>query len=128
MSQSGIESRHGKSQQYSQIFTDTASSRQESTSLKVVLIIVLVLFGCEILGMFVRHHFLNFLAYLAVLSIFALNYFDRLYLRFTEVILTVSFVLDLLWVITHSGVSLQSFRIIGTLQHRRNIHIYRTDF
>jgi hypothetical protein len=44
------------------------------------------------------------------------------------VILTVSFVLDLLWVITHSGVSLQSFRIIGTLQHRRNIHIYRTDF
>jgi len=92
------------SQNVSQIFTDNTSTREESTSLKVVLIITIISIGAEIICMFAKHHFFNILCYLLVIAIFALNYFDQAYIKLCEISFGVSILFDLIWLITHSGV------------------------
>lgn len=56
--------------------------------------------------MFVKPHFIALLAYLAVLSIYLLNYFDRPHVYTTLVFLLVSASLDFLWVILQADVTL----------------------
>jgi xanthine/uracil permease len=58
----------------------------------------------ELFCMYVRHHFMNTLAYLAIISIFLLNYFDKNYMRFTLITTAIAVGCDLLWLISHSDV------------------------
>lgn len=48
-----------------------------------------------------------------VLSIFALNYFDRKYIQFVMGFVGLSCIFDLVWVIVHAGVISHLYRIIG---------------
>lgn len=86
------------------IFADVPSTREESTSLKLVLGATIILFFLELIMMYHRHHFHNALVYIAVLSIFFLNYFDKYYMRFCLAALGVAFLLDFIWVIVHADV------------------------
>ena len=54
--------------------------------------------------MFHKHHFYSLLALLAVLGIYALNYFDGTYMKFVLINLFVSCVLDLGWMIVLANV------------------------
>jgi hypothetical protein len=54
--------------------------------------------------MFQKHHFLSLLAYVAVLSIFMLNYFDKTYIRVTLYLLIISIFFDFLWIIVQADV------------------------
>jgi len=49
--------------------------------------------------MFVKHHFLSMLTYLAILGIFMLNYFDKFYIRSCLILTAISVVLDFIWVL-----------------------------
>lgn len=46
------------------------------------------------------------LAYVAVLSIFLLNYFDKTYIRVTLYMLLISVFLDFLWILLQADVSI----------------------
>lgn len=67
--------------------------------MKLVLILTLVCFILEIMCVFVRHHFLNLLGYVLVLSIFFLNYFDKYTIKTSLVVLGVAVLFDLVWLI-----------------------------
>lgn len=54
--------------------------------------------------MFHKHHFYSLLAILAVLTIFFLNYFDYIYIKFVLINLGISCVLDLIWMIVLANV------------------------
>lgn len=58
----------------------------------------------ELILMFVKPHFIALLAYVAVLSIYLLNYFDRPHVYTTLVLMAVSAFLDFLWVILQANV------------------------
>lgn len=58
----------------------------------------------ELIVMFHKHHFFSLLALMSVMAIFFLNYFDMHYMRFVLVTLAVSIILDILWIIVHTGV------------------------
>lgn len=55
--------------------------------------------------MFQKHHFLSMLAYVAVLAIFLMNYFDKAYIRATLSLLAASIFLDFLWVLLQADVT-----------------------
>lgn len=112
----------------SQIFATDPSPREESTSLKLVLMMMIPMLVFQILCMFVRHHFLNVLVYLSILSIFFLNYFDKNYMRFCLILTAISIIWDLLWLITRSDVSFKLFSIIGMLTESLNIQLFRLVF
>lgn len=63
------------------IFQEDPSDREESTSLKVALALLLISFLFELILMFVKHHYLNCLAYIFIFGVYFLNYFDRTYIR-----------------------------------------------
>ena len=63
----------------------------------------------ELLDAFVKNNFLNIMAVVMVLSIFLLNYFDKLYIRACIVFLAISVLLDLFWLIGLAGVNLLLF-------------------
>lgn len=63
--------------------------------------------------MFLKHHFLSMMAYMAVNSIFFLNYFDKTFIRITLYLLAGSIFFDLLWVILQADVNMSIFSIIG---------------
>ena len=86
------------------IFQEVPSNREESTSLRLVLIITCLAFLFELVCMFLRHHFLNSLAYLAVIGIFFLNYFDKNYIRVCLALLGISIILDIVWAIEEAKV------------------------
>lgn len=88
----------------SKIFSDEISPREESLSLRYGLYLVLVLVGCELLSMSVRHHFVNLMAYLAVLAIYFLKYFDAAYMRTVLLTLSIAIIADLLWLFLHAPV------------------------
>ena len=54
--------------------------------------------------MFVRHHFINILAYLAALSIYFLNYFDSTYIKVVLITIFVAVLSDICWFALHSRV------------------------
>lgn len=64
----------------------------------------MVSFLFELILMFVRHHFLNCLAYIFVFGIYFLNYFDRIYVKVCLYLLLGSEVLDFIWLIVMAGV------------------------
>jgi hypothetical protein len=71
--------------------------------------------------MFVRHHFLNLLGYILVLSIFFLNYFDKYTIKATLAVLGASAVLDFVWIIAEADVSMMVFSLTGTLMDKPSI-------
>jgi hypothetical protein len=71
--------------------------------------------------MFVRHHFLNILGYLLVLSIFFLNYFDKYTIKVTLAVLGVAAILDFVWVIVEADVRLVILSLIGTVVGKLSI-------
>lgn len=72
----------------------------------------------ELILMFVKPHFIALLAYVAVLSIYLLNYFDRIHVYTTMALLAVSANLDFVWVILQANVRMSSFSTTGTVRHR----------
>lgn len=100
MAESGLDrNSFSRSKDKSGIFADEPSSREESGSLKLVLILTLICFLLEIMCVFVRHHFLNLLGYVLVLSIFFLNYFDKYTIKTSLIVLGVAVLFDLVWLI-----------------------------
>lgn len=57
-------------------------------------------------------------AYVGVLCIFLLNYFDKTYIRATLYLLIISVFLDFLWVSLQSDVSMGLCSTIGTLREQ----------
>lgn len=53
--------------------------------------------------MFHKHHFTSLLAYLSVLAIYFLGYFDQYYMKFVKVMLLVAIILDLIWLFVNFG-------------------------
>ena len=82
------------------------SSREESSSLKLLFYVSLITFFFEILSMFVRHHFNGGMVFAGVFSIFVLGYFDKHFIRTLLVSTGVNVILDLFWLIMHSDVSI----------------------
>jgi hypothetical protein len=70
-------------------------------TLFVLTLIYLIL---ELLLMNHKYHFLNLLFGIGLLTIFALNYFDKLHIKFLMILDGLSFVLDLVWLIIKAGV------------------------
>ena len=77
--------------------------------------------------MFAKNHFLNILCYFSVISIFALQYFDKIYIKFCEIIIAASIVLDILWSIVHSSVNIPLCRTIGIPPHKHSTPIFNLD-
>ena len=50
-----------------------------------------------------KYHFYSLLCALALLAIFGLNYFDKLYIKFVIVLLLVGIILDFFWLIFKAG-------------------------
>ena len=63
--------------------------------------------------MFIRHHFLNLFAYLLVLSIFLLNFFDKTYLKTVIYSLALAILSDFTWIIVEANVFHSTFRTTG---------------
>ncbi len=88
----------------SQIFATSPSEREESWSLKIVLVLTIILFGVEMFIIFHKNHFFNLMVYTLIFLIFAQNYFDKLYMRITILSVVMSILLDFVWLIVHSEV------------------------
>ena len=82
--------------------------------MKLALILLLVSFLFELILMFVKHHYLNSLAYIFVFGIYFLNYFDRTYIKVCLFTLLSSEILDILWIIVMAGVTVRSLSPSGT--------------
>jgi uncharacterized membrane protein len=98
------DSRMAKEQ--SGLFQTEPSANEESTSLKIALIILMLCFLLELILMFVKSPFISCLAYIFVFGIYLLNYFDRSYVKVCLWALLVSVIFDLVWLIVLAGVSL----------------------
>jgi hypothetical protein len=78
-----------------------------------VLVFALSCFVIEFFLMFVKHHFLSMMTYMAVTSIFFLNYFDKTFIRLTLYMLFGSVLFDLLWIILQADVIVSILSTIG---------------
>ena len=85
------------------------SENEESTSLKVALIVLLLSFMMELILMFVKDPFISCMAYILVFGIYLLNYFDRSYIRLCLFALLTSVILNIVWLIVMAGVQLSLF-------------------
>jgi hypothetical protein len=112
------DSRVSQSSNMSEFFAESPKVGNESQSLKIVLAVTLACFVLEFFLMYEKHAFLSLLAYVAVLCIFLLNYFDKTYIRLTLYLLIASVFLDFLWVLLQADVSMALFSTIGTLRGR----------
>jgi hypothetical protein len=110
------DSRVSKSSNMSEFFADSPKVGNESQSLKIVLAATLGCFVLEFFLMYEKHAFLSMFAYVVVLCIFLLNYFDKTYIRATLYLLIISVSLDFLWVLLQSDVRMDLCSIIGTLR------------
>lgn len=84
---------------HSQIFF-----RRSSKTLTVLFLLSMIYLLLELLLMTHKYHFYSLLCALALLAIFGLNYFDKLYIKFVIVLLLVGVILDFLWLIFKGGV------------------------
>jgi hypothetical protein len=55
--------------------------------------------------MFHKNHFFNLIGYTLIMLIFVQNFFDKLYMRITIIWITLSILLDFLWLIVHAEVN-----------------------
>ena len=68
------------------------------------------------------------MGYTLIMLIFAQNFFDKLYMRFTIVWVAFSVILDFLWLIVHSEVIFYFYhRIGGILMQKLNTQQFRQD-
>ena len=102
----------GEVENSSRIFADEASPREESLTLQYALYLVVLLLACELFCMFVRHHFINLMAYLSVLAIYFLNYFDAAYMKTVLAAVGIATVSDLAWLMLHSQVSFSNLALL----------------
>lgn len=93
------------------IFSDEPN--EETRGLKLVLWIAMLSLGLEMTMMFHKYHFYTLLCLCAVLCIFFLNYFDRMYVKVVMANLLISCVMDVIWEITRARVRLPIFRTTG---------------
>jgi hypothetical protein len=111
--------------QDSEFFTAAPSPREESTSLKLVFLLTFMMLLLEIFCMYVRHHFLNILVYISVLSIFFLQYFDGTYIKTLLIMLGLAVGFDVSWLIVHASVRKALFSTTGVLPRRLSTLISR---
>ena len=95
------------------IFATEPSDREESTSLKLALLLLIPAVALELILMFVKDPFISCLAYLFVFGIYLLNYFDRYYVRVCMYMLLGSVIFDLIWLIVMAGVNIFTFSPIS---------------
>ena len=88
------------------IFAAEPSQHEESRSLQIALIILLLAFLFELIIMFVKQPFISALAYILVFGIYLLNYFDRQYVKVCLGALGISVLLDFIWLFVMAGVPL----------------------
>lgn len=86
------------------LFSAAVDEREESTDLKVVLVLTLVLLLIDLIACFQKNHFFTILAILLLLSAYVLNYFDKKYVLFTLAWVALSALLDLVWLIINASV------------------------
>lgn len=77
--------------------------------------------------MFARHHFLNMMAYMVVLSIFFLNFFDKYTVRISIGALVAAVLFDMTWLISESDVNLKIYRLIGIVTVKLNTQLCSQD-
>lgn len=97
------------------IFADVPSARENSVSLKLTFLLVVIMFVIELILMFHKDHFYNALVYVSIFAIVLLGYFDKYYIKWVLGNIVVSVVFDLLWVFLQSSVPMPSCSLIGTL-------------
>lgn len=97
------------------IFADVPSARENSVSLKLTFLLVVIMFVIELILMFHKDHFYNALVYVSIFAIVLLGYFDKYYIKWVLGNIVVSVVFDLLWVFLQSSVLMPSCSLIGTL-------------
>mgnify|MGYP000848970831 FL=1 len=85
---------------HSQIFF-----RRSSKTLTMLFLLSMAYLLLELLLMTHKNHFYSILCALALLAIFGLNYFDKLYIKFVIVLLLLGIVLDFFWLIFKGGVN-----------------------
>jgi hypothetical protein len=95
------------------IFADVPSARENSVSLKLTFLLVVIMFMLELILMFHKDHFYNALVYVSIFAIVLLGYFDKYYIKWVMGNLVVSIVFDLLWVFLQSSVLLSSRSLTG---------------
>ena len=101
---SNISGRASLSNNSTVIFAKEYNTNSSGTDLKVVYILNWILLCIELILMFHKHHFYSLLAFLAVLAIFVLNYFDNKYMKFVLANLGISCLLDLVWMFVLANV------------------------
>lgn len=84
---------------HSQIFF-----RRSSKTLTLLFLLSMAYLLLELLLMTHKFHFYSLLCALALLAVFGLNYFDKLYIKFVIVLLLVGVVLDCFWLFFKAGV------------------------
>jgi hypothetical protein len=87
----------------------------ESMDLIAVCFITFLWLLLDLLSALVKSNFLNILAALAILGIFILRCFDKHYVRMCIIGIFMSFVFDLIWLLTMSNVKQHSCSRFGTL-------------
>lgn len=92
------------------LFSPNIDEREESTDLKLVFIIALVLLLIDLIVCFQKNHFFTILGILLILCAYILNYFEKKYVLFLLAWTALSFVLDLVWLIINAGVILPLFQ------------------
>jgi hypothetical protein len=97
------------------IFADVPSARENSVSLKLTFLLVVIMFVIELILMFHKDHFYNALVYISIFAIVLLGYFDKYYIKWVLGNLVASVVFDLLWVFLQSSVLMSLYSLIGTL-------------
>lgn len=88
--------------------------REESTDLKVVFLITLLIAGLELFAMFNKHHFFTLLGTLLLVSSFVLGYFEKKYVQVLLAWFAISVVLDALWLGLSADVTPPSHRSTGS--------------
>lgn len=73
----------------------------------------------EIITVIADYNFYGLLVLLFVASIFLLNYFDRVYIKFLFFNLIISIILDAIWLAMKFDVVISLQRIIGDLSNRQ---------
>lgn len=107
------------------IFADVPSARENSVSLKLTFLLVVIMFVIELILMFHKDHFYNALVYVSIFAIVLLGYFDKYYIKWVMGNIVVSIVFDLLWVFLQSSVTNFSCSHTGTLILLRITQLFR---
>ena len=104
------------------MFSIDPDEREESTDLKLVFLITIILVGLEFFVMFNKQNFFTMLGMLLLAATFMPSYFEKKYVRLLLAWFTISLVFDILWMLFRSDVHLFLFRLIGTRDKELHSH------